>query len=217
MELGGSVGGCFYLGDANSTPYANTSAMASVIARYVFNPRMVLKANLAYGHIKGDTGNDFFPADALSQTAEGGAASKIDFTRNIIDLGVQFEFNFWGYGNYRGYDGFSRLTPYMLMGAGVTIAPGGVSTDAGFNIPIGLGLKYKIKKRLNIGFEWSIRFTTTDRLDVSGVNGVSLEDPYGISSGGFKNKDCYSFTMVTLTYDLFPRCINCNNIKYVNQ
>ena len=215
MELGGGVGGCFYLGDANSKPFAHLSAMGSVVARYIFNPRMAIKGNLALGHISGNTGTDFFPTDAGSGTAEGGHPGTARFDRNVIDFGAQFEFNFWGYGIGMGYEGYSRITPYMLIGAGLTLAPKPVQTDAGFNIPIGVGVKFKVKPRLNIGFEWSMRFTTTDRLDVSRTDGEQLNDPYGVQSAGFKNKDCYSFTMVSVTYDLFPKCVNCNNIKYV--
>lgn len=215
MELGGGVGGCFYLGDANHKPFANMGGAAGVIARYIFNPRMVLKADLAWGHISGETGDDFFPVDASSETAEGGEQGYASFKRNLIDFGVQFEFNFWGYGVRHGYEGMSRLTPYMALGMGMTVATGGVQTDAAFNIPLGVGVKYKIARRLNIGLEWSIRFTTTDRLDVSNTDGVILEEPYAVSSSGFKNKDCYSFTLLTVTYDLLPRCVNCNNIKYV--
>lgn len=215
MELGGGLGGSFYLGDANSKPFANLGPMGSVLARYIFNPRMGLKGNLAFGHISGKTGNDFFPVDAGSGTAEGGRPGMATFNRNLIDFGVQFEFNFWGYGIGRGFEGYSRITPYMLFGAGVTLALAPVKTDAGFNIPLGVGVKFKLKPRLNIGLEWSMRFTTTDRLDVSNSSGVILEDPYGVKSAMFKNKDCYSFTMLFLTYDMFPKCMNCNNIKYV--
>ncbi|MBO5880681.1 MAG: hypothetical protein J6Q57_03425, partial [Paraprevotella sp.] len=90
-----------------------------------------------------------------------------------------------------------------------------VETNVGFNIPVGLGVKFKVRPRWNIGLEWSVRFTTSDGLDVSNKDGVILNDPYGVKSGVFKNKDCYSFTMLTVTYDLFPKCVNCNNIKYV--
>ena len=215
MELGGGIGGCFYLGDANSRPFAHIGPMGSVVARYIFNPRMAIKGNLAVGLISGSTGTTFFPKDALSETAEGGQPGTASFKRNIIDVGAQFEFNFWGYGIGRGYEGFSRITPYMLIGMGLTVAPKPVNTDAGFNIPVGVGVKFKLKPRWNIGFEWSMRFTTTDRLDVSNTAGVILSDPYGVRSASFKNKDCYSFTMLSVTYDLFPRCVNCNNIKYV--
>lgn len=211
MELGAGAGGCFYLGDANSTPFRNLSGMGGVIARYLFNPRMALKADLAVGHIHGSTDGLYFPSDANSGTPEGGEPGRASFSRAVIDLGVQFEFNFWGYGMGGGYKEHKRITPYMLIGAGLTFAPKPVDTAAGFNIPVGVGVKYKLKERVNIGLEWSVRFTTTDKLDVSEPSGVRLDDPYGVRSSGFKNKDCYSFLMVYLTYDLFPKYRKCNN------
>ena len=69
MELGGGLGGAFYIGDANSKPFANLGPMGSIVARYIFNPRMAIKGNLAVGHISGDTGADFFPQDAGSGDA----------------------------------------------------------------------------------------------------------------------------------------------------
>ena len=72
MELGGGLGGAFYIGDANSKPFANLGPMGSIVARYIFNPRMAIKGNLAVGHISGDTGADFFPQDAGSGDAAGG-------------------------------------------------------------------------------------------------------------------------------------------------
>ena len=129
MELGGGLGGAFYIGDANSKPFANLGPMGSIVARYIFNPRMAIKGNLAVGHISGDTGADFFPQDAESGDAAGGARGTATFKRNVIDIGAQFEFNFWGYGIGHGYEeGYSRITPYMLAGAGLTLAPGRVRT-----------------------------------------------------------------------------------------
>lgn len=215
MEIGGGVGGCFYLGDANSKPFANMGGMGSILTRYLINHRMAIKGNLAFGQIRGNTGTQFFPEDPNSENAQGGTPGKVSFKRNLIDFGAQFELNFWSYGIGNGYEGYSRITPYILMGAGVTIAPKPAQTNAGFYLPFGIGVKYKLRPRLNIGLEWSIRFTTTDELDVSDANGIKLSDPYGIPSSGFKNKDCYSFTMLTITYDIMPKCINCNNIKYV--
>ncbi|MBO5181903.1 MAG: outer membrane beta-barrel protein [Paraprevotella sp.] len=211
MELGGGLGGCFYLGDANSKPFANLGGMFSLLARYRFNPRMVIKGNLAMGHIHGTGEGTFFPQDAYSGTVEGGQKGAVDFSRNVFDVGAQFEFNFWGYGTGKDYRETKRITPYMLIGMGLTFAPKPLETAVGFNIPVGVGVKYKLRPRLNIGLEWSIRFTTTDNLDVSNAEGVKLNDPYGITSSGFKNKDCYSYTMVYLTYDLFPKYRKCNN------
>lgn len=211
MELGGGVGGCFYLGDANSTPFKNLGGMGGIMARYIFNPRMAVKGNLAWGHISGNSDHMFFPEDPNSGTPEGGAPAHIKFSRNIFDLGAQFEFNFWGYGTGNGFKDNKRITPYMLAGIGMTFASRPAEIDAGLNIPLGIGIKYKIKERINIGLEWSVRFTTCDALDVSNNQGGKLDAPYGITSGSFKNKDCYSFTQIFLTYDLFPKYRQCNN------
>lgn len=215
LELGGGVGGSFYLGDANSKPFAHMGASAMAVARYIINPRMALKANLGVAHISGNNGNTFIPVDAASETQQGGTPARVAFSRNVFDLGAQFELNFWGYGIGRGYEGYSRITPYLVAGVGLSLAPKPYETNVGFNVPLGVGLKYKLRKRLNIGLEWTMRFTTSDGLDASSAESAVLFDPYNMQSKGFKNKDCYSLTMLTITYDLLPKCVNCNNIKYV--
>ncbi len=45
--------------------------------------------------------------------------------------------------------------------------------------------------------------TFSDRLE-------GLEAPKGIKSEMFRNKDHYGLTLVTLTYDISPRCPACN-------
>lgn len=211
MDMGAGLGGCFYLGDANSTPFAGLSMMGGLMARRIFNPRMAVKANIAMGHVHGSTSGLFIPTDANSKTPEGGQPTQVSFSRNVMDIGAQFELNFWGYGTGVGYKGNSPITPYILAGIGVTIGMGGkTSTCGGMNIPVGVGVKYKVRPRMNIGFEWSVRFTTTDRLDAT-HEGTQLNDPYGVKSAMFKNKDCYSFAQFFLTYDMFPKYRKCNN------
>ena len=204
MDMGAALGGCFYMGDANGVPFANLSPMGAFTARRIFNARMAVKANLAFGHIHGTT-DGFLPADAYSETPEGGNPTQVKFSRNIMDLGIQFELNFWGFGTGVGYKGNSRITPYILAGVGITVGMGGgAKACGGMNIPVGMGVKYKLKPRVNLGFEWTMRFSTTDKLD-------TIVDPYGIKSGFFKNKDSYSFAMFYITYDVFPKYRKCNN------
>ena len=212
QEIGGGVGLSSYLGDAGGGFLTHPGLLASVIWRRNLNPRMVVKANAALGHISGNTEGMYFPTDPLSKTPEGGAAAPtIHFGRNIVDLGAQFEFNFLGYGLGASYKGLSRWTPYLLAGAGVTIGfGGGASATGGLNIPVGAGFRYKLRPRLNIGLEWSFRFTTTDRLDDTSAP-TRLNDPLGIESGMFKNKDCYQMLLVFLTYDISPKYRKCNN------
>ena len=80
-------------------------------------------------------------------------------------------------------------------------------TEMGLNMPIGGGVKYKLADRVNLAAEWTMHFSTNDRLD-------GVKDPYTIkSSGFFKNTDCYSHLRVSLTYDLWAKCKTCHNDK----
>lgn len=203
MELGGMVGGCFYLGDANYTAlFKNTAMGGGMLARYNINPRMAIKGNLAVGHIKGDTngGDNKFPN-----------GDNNTFSRNVYELGVQYEYNFFAYGTGAGFKDSRRLVPYIQAGVGMTYAPKPASHVIALNIPIGIGVKYKFAERLNVGAEWTIRFTTSDKLDVTNSAKLQLDDPYGIESKGLKNKDSYSMLMIYVSYDMFPKYRKCNN------
>lgn len=211
MEIGGGLGIDYYVGDACRTPFANMGAMGGVVFRRNFNPRMCLKSNLTIGHIYGNTEGVFIPQDAYSQTPEGGLPAHLKFSRNVLDLGAQFEINFWGYGTGEGYKGNSRITPYALLGAGLSVGMGGgAGSCAAVSFPIGVGVKYKARKRLNVGAEWTWRYTTTDKMDA--VSKTSqLTDPYGIVGKGVKNKDSYCYLMFFVTYDFGPKLRRCNN------
>jgi len=210
QEIGGGIGMTGYFADTGNKLCSGW--LGTIIWRRNLNPRMVVKANLGVGRLSGDSKGTFIPTDALSETPEGGTpAPIIHFGRNLVDLGAQFEFNFLGYGMGAAYKDLHRWTPYLLGGAGVTMAfSGGADAAAGLNIPLGIGFRYKLRERLNVGLEWSVNFTTTDRLDDSAAP-THLADPYGIKSGMFKNKDCYMKTVLMLTYDISPKYRKCNN------
>ena len=212
QEVGAGLGLMSYIGDAGGGVMANPGAMANVIWRRNLNPRMVVHTDVGVGKIKGNSKGNFFPTDPMSQTAEGGMpTADIRFNRTIVSAGAQFEFNFLGYGMGAAYKGLHRWTPFLLAGAGVTIATGGGGEAAGaLYIPMGIGFRYKLRSRLNIGLEWSFNFTTSDRLDDS-HHLTKLNAPYGIESGMFKNKDCYTRTFLFLTYDISPKYRKCNN------
>lgn len=202
-EMGGAIGGSFYMGDANSSiPFKDTGIAGGFIARYLLNPHMAIKGNLTAGRISGDT------RDFKNVYPNGEYAT---FKRTIIDLGAQFEYNFLGYGIGNTYRGDRRFTPYILGGLGFTFAPKPVKTVFTMNIPIGVGIKFKATPRINIGCEFTMRFSLSDQLDVTQQEGLQLEDPYQIKGEGWKNKDSYAFTVFFVTYDLFPRCKECNN------
>lgn len=202
-EIGGMAGTSMYMGDANKTAFVKgVNPALGAVFRYNANFRWAMKANLLWGQVSGKTsGSDnVFPNEL-----------NVSFNRNLIELGGQMEFNFFPYSDKFAYAGTRRLTPYILLGAGITVAPGGDETFFNLNIPMGAGVKYKIKNRLNLGCEFAVR-----KLFGDGLEGVdALKDPYGIKSSFLKNKDWYSCLMFSVTWDFGPRSQPCNNANSI--
>ncbi len=204
MELGGMAGGSFYMGDANWTrPFKDMRLGGAVVARQILNPHMAVKYDFAIAGIAGST------ASSNNQYPDGGQAT---FSRVLFDIGAQFEYNFLAYGTGGGYKNTKRVTPYITGGLGVTFAPAPADFVGTLNFPIGAGVKWKAKPRLNVGMEFTFRFSMSDRLDVTSKEGLQLNDPYGIKSRGIKNNDTYSFVMLFVTYDILPKRRICNNL-----
>ncbi len=200
MELGVAAGGGFSLNDVNSAFYGQTKAAGGAVVRFILNPRMAIKTALTYSQLGGSTAGvkNFYPAQPGTAGTE-----RLDFSvkGGLTDLSALYEIHFLPYGYERGYQGFYRLVPYLQVGLGLTYSDAG---DAfAVNFPVGFGVKYKIGRRLNLGLDWRMHFTMNDRLE-------GLQAPLGITSGGFRNKDHYCVTLLTLTYDLAPRCPDCN-------
>ena len=200
MELGGAAGVNFSLTDVNSKWYGNTQIAGGALARFIINPRMAVKTSFTYGKLSGSASDvkNFYP----SKPGELGTET-LDFKADgdIYDLSAIYELHFLPYGYVEGYQGFKRIVPYIQAGLGLSYGSAGKAFTA--NIPLGFGVKYKIAPRLNLGFEWRMHLSLSDKLE-------NLEAPLGIKSTGFKNKDHYSLTLLSITYDLAPRCPNCN-------
>ena len=200
-EIGGMLGGASYMGDVNkNTPFKNMNPSAAVLFRYNANFRIAYKANLTWARVTGTT-------EGLANVFPNGAQATFD--RNVIDLGGQAEFNFFPYSDLFKYLSTKRIAPYIMGGLGLSFAAGGGGAFFSPHISLGTGVKYKIKNRINIGAELSIRKLFGDGLDVGAGNDL-LNDPYGIGSGFFKNKDWYTLLSVTVSYDFGLRDCNCN-------
>lgn len=196
LELGGGVGMGLNLTDVDG----KIGLAAAAVARFPLNPRMAVKAQFSYSQIKGATDGikNFYPIDP---SQPGSDRLHYEVSDGIYDLSALYELHFLPYGYVRDYKGYSRIVPYLQMGFGLTNGPAGKAFSA--NIPLGFGVKYKVAPRLNLGLDWLMHFSLSDKLD-------GLDAPLGIKSSGFRNKDHYSTLTLTLTYDLNPRCPTCN-------
>lgn len=198
MEIGGGVGMVSYQGDFNGKITSGMQPAGAIVWRRLLNPYMGFRVTGMMGKLKGDATRveTYYPDETTRAYS---------FDRSFTDVSVTYEYNFWPYGTGRDYRGAKRLTPFVFGGIGATYVSGGEKKVFTANVPIGLGIKYKLKERLNVGLEWSMHFSLSDELD-------GMADPYGIkSSGAFKNTDCYSGLMLTLTYSFKSKCRTCNN------
>lgn len=198
MEIGGGVGMVSYQGDFNGKITSGMQPAGAIVWRRLLNPYMGFRVTGMMGKLKGDATRveTYYPDETTRAYS---------FDRSLTDVSVTYEYNFWPYGTGRDYRGAKRLTPFVFGGIGATYVSGGEKKVFTANVPIGLGIKYKLKERLNVGLEWSMHFSLSDELD-------GMADPYGIkSSGAFKNTDCYSGLMLTLTYSFKSKCRTCNN------
>lgn len=198
MEIGAGVGTVTYEGDFNGNILKGMQPAASLVLRRNLNPYMGLRLMGSYGKLKGSSDNvDTYWPDYVQ--------APYKFDNNVADLSVTYEYNFWPYGTGRDYRGARRLTPFVFAGIGATYVSGGNKDVVTANVPLGLGVKYKVGDRLNVGLEWAMHFSMSDKLD-----GVS--DPYAVKSSGlFKNTDCYSALQLTLTYSFMAKCRTCHN------
>lgn len=197
MEIGAGLGMVSYEGDFNGNVFGNMQPMGGVVGRYNFDPYKTLRLSATYGKLKGSSKDvkTYYP-DYESQPYE--------FNNSLVDVSLVFEYNFWPYGTGRDYRGAKRLTPYIYGGLGATSVSGGSKGVFTANVPIGIGVKYKMTERLNLGVDWGIHFSLSDELD-------GVKDPYQVkSSGAFKNTDCYSMLQVSLTYSFKAKCRTCN-------
>lgn len=197
MEIGGGVGFLGYLGDYNNVLTRDLQPMATLLVRRNLNPYMGLRLAASFGKLKGDERDvkTVYPSTGVTPYS---------FSRTLTDVSLTYEYNFWPYGTGHDYYGAKRLTPFVFLGLGGTYAGGDGSSVFTANVPIGLGLKYKVGQRINVGVEWAMHFSMSDKLD-------GRNDPYGITSSGmFKNTDCYSVLQLTLSYSFMPKCTTCN-------
>lgn len=196
-EVGAGVGVTNYLGDFNGSLTKGFQPEVNIIYRRVFDAYKALKFDLSAAPFKGSSINEttYYPDYA---------ANAYNFKRTLMDLNATYEYNFMPYGTGRDYRGAQRLTPFIFIGLGATMVTGEGETKATANMPLGIGLKYKLAERVNLGLEWAAHFTMSDELD-------GVKDPYHVvSSGIFKNTDCYSSLRLTLTYSIAPVCPTCN-------
>jgi len=197
-DIGGSLGMTGYFGDANNgNMWKRPGVTIGGLFRYIHNSRWAFKANLNAATVSGDSKNI---QNKYPQT------EPYKFTSTLVDLGLTAEFNFLNFGSGPRYKNYKPISPYMVAGIGFVTSICDGHLAASFMVPVGVGVKYKLKQRLNLGFEFTMRKEFSDCID-------QLSDLNGIKHSFAKNTDWYSFAMFTVSYEFGKRCVRCNHIE----
>lgn len=171
----------WYLGDLSSTvPQPNVVPPAiGPILRYSFNMRNCLRAHAVFYELSG-SGNILGGEEVLFQSS-------------FVDLGLDFEFNWWP---YISGSSVSKFSPYVSAGLGYSLNYTGGSVSHLY-LPFGGGVKVNLGKRMSGGVEINMRKSFSDLVDgVENLGGDDVQTMIG-------NNDWYFFTGLFLTYKIF--------------
>ncbi len=188
-----------YLGDANTSSLFKHPGLAGEASfRYIANTRWALRGVLGVVSLSGNTADmeDYLP---------GGA--QYSFKSTVYDLGARVEFNFLPYGIGETYKRLHRWTPYLTVGVGACMASSGGDTSVMPTLPIGAGIKFKLRPRLNLGVEFTMTKAFGDKVD-----GSDMHDLHGIEMKFYKNTDWYSRITIGISFEFGERCETCHYV-----
>lgn len=239
FEIGVFGGGAYYIGDLNPTSHfvASEPAFGGII-RYNLSKRHSFRLTGTYGTISADDANSSDPWQVNRN---------LNFSSNLLEVAAGFEICFLPYAinNMKRH----RWTPYFfyelawlrmnpttsnINGNEVELSEFGTEGQGSplseennyalnqLAVPLGIGVKFNIAKRIAMSLEYGIRMTFTDYLDdvsgdyvsqtdltnLKGPLAASIADPslnnvsrtVGYNRGNANNRDWYAFYGVMITF-----------------
>jgi hypothetical protein len=166
--------------------------------RYLINSRFNVRAGLTFTQL---VGNDaWLNPDGLQDPSYYRWYRNLHFRSNLVELALQLEFNIL---RYAPGDLSNKWTPYLGIGVGtfffnpkaeyqgqwIALQPLGTEGQGlpGYrgrysrvqvSMPLTIGFKVNLSRKLTFGFDITHRFTTTDYIDDVSTNYVDPADLY---------------------------------------
>jgi opacity protein-like surface antigen len=194
IEVGGSLGGMLCKGDV--TPSLNPrfySPAGGVFFRYNATRSFSMRAGFAIGGVRGE---DRVSSDPLQQ------ARNFSYRTNLNEITADLQYNFL---NYKPQPKVRNWTPYVFGGVGIVNFKNAVVKARGMlTFPLGVGIKYEIKRPWSVGLEFGTRFGNNDYLDglgdrTFGPNGTTSK----LDQGNTALRDSYTYTAITVSYTFY--------------
>jgi len=193
-EIGFQLGAYNYTGDlSDGYSIKNHRPAGSVFLRSNISDAVGLKYGIGGGLLHGSHEYLNYSENQMIST---------HFNTYILEAFGAFEFYFL---DYKSKHSRFHWTPYLSAGIGVftyfgDAAKKGDHSRVQPSIPLGIGFKYQIDQRIDIGIEANARTTFFNYLD-----GINDNDPIGPDHvyGNKYNFDTYYFIGFTLNYTIF--------------
>lgn len=183
-EIGINGGGSYYLGDANTELFKNTTLTYGALFRYKLNSRIA------------------FRAEWNKISVENPALPK---SNNVNTLDACGEFNFFDLENNPNKKSSKTFSPYIFTGIGVAhfnYLNGGTYS---IGIPFGIGIKVKLGNRWNLNTQWSNRLYFSDKIE-----GVSnFDNPNNLNGNNILNNDLISSLTIGISYNIWRKSCDC--------
>lgn len=181
-EFGFGLGAAHYFGDLNTNASLRAPKLAAnVFFRKNFGNYIALRVEGTFAQLG--------YSDVYNTYNEQMRLRNLSFNTKIWELGLQGDFNFF---RFMPGDANASFTPYITIGASLFnydpyaylkgekyyLRPLGTEgqgdsayidrkpySTMALAIPFGVGVKYALNEKINVGFEVVYRFTNTDYLD----------------------------------------------------
>lgn len=174
MDIGILAGGSYYYGDVvNNLDVKSIGPSFGGFIRYRLGQRLALRAFGGYAKVQGEDANS---------TSDWQISRNWNFQSTIIEGSLIAEFNLKADRN-KGRRFVNPFIPYVFGGIGfftfdpktnvngtfISTAPlklsGASYSTSAICVPIGMGFRYYMSKKFQLGFELGIRYTTTSYID----------------------------------------------------
>lgn len=197
---GARAGVSGYLGEANrSSLFAHPGFDAELYGAYIYDVRWTFSSTLSTFGLSGNS------ADVPNVLPDN---KQFSFNTQVYELAARTEYNFLPYGIGESFKHLRPWTPYITVGLGLGIANTQDGIAAALTLPMGLGVKYKLRPRLNLMAEFSMTKAFSDRFDSQDLAEVNT-----ISKAFYKNTDWYSRLSVGISYEIGERCETCHYVE----
>lgn len=191
-EIGIFGGGSNYSGDIGNETYIKPNSPAGgIIYKRNLNERISLRGTFSLYNITDNDANSFNPKRQLRGYS---------FSNTISEVALGVELNYFDY-DITSHD--NTYTPYLFFEVAgfhyyfinsIDGATYNYASKVGYAIPLGIGFKSRISRRVSYAVELRARYALADDLDYNNENYQSLR------FGNPNTNDWYFFSGIGITY-----------------